>query len=121
MNTSTYIGIVAQGVPVSLIIIVLFKNRKFAFPAILAGAFFLFQSCRKDYAEFPSPFQKGELVKLSGIKPRASFTPYNCCTCPCTVDTVYLDANYANLWFYNIHDQANVKLTHVDNTDLKKW
>jgi len=80
----------------------------------------LMNSCKKDYGLLPSPFQKGDKVTLVGIDPRKSFQPYDCCTCPCTVDTVYRDINYPNYWFYNITDQRDSSLTHVPNDDLRK-
>jgi hypothetical protein len=80
-------------------------------------------SCQKDYAQYASPFYKGEKVNITGIHPRNSYRPYPCCTCPCYVDSVYKDDMFPNYWFYNIHDtvRTDSPLTHVANNDLKKW
>lgn len=82
----------------------------------------LFISCQKDdsYAGKPSPFYKGELVSLNGFNPRASYVPYNCCSCPCKVDSVYTVGTEKD-WYYNIVDLNDTTLTNIPDYLLKKY
>ena len=90
--------------------------KKILIPVILLALV----GCKKDYSVNPSPFQIGDKVELNGINPRASFTPYDCCSCPCTITKAYTVPNQI-YWFYDIVDLNNTPLTHVDNKQLKKY
>jgi hypothetical protein len=81
-----------------------------------------FISCKKDnnYAGKSSPFYVGELVKLNGFNPRTSFVPYNCCNCPCKIDSAYTEGT-AKEWYYNIVDLNDTTLTNVAASLLKKY
>lgn len=77
-------------------------------------------SCRPDYSNKPQKFHVGDKVKLDGIDPRKSFVPYDCCTCPCEITSVYTkEDNYH--WYYAIKDTRDSTLINVVTNQLKRW
>lgn len=90
--------------------------KKLLFPLLLIAAI----GCKKEVLH-PQNSHKGDKVKLNGFNPKTSFIPYNCCSCPCTIDSAYLIAATPYNWFYNLHDLNDSTLTHVIDYQLKPF
>lgn len=77
--------------------------------------------CKKeDYTLKPSPYNKGEYVRLDGVDPSKSFTPH--CGTPkmlFKITNVYLIGDYM-VWWYDLESDDGCILIHVPNTNLKK-
>lgn len=87
---------------------------------LLAVLFYLVVGCKKDnYTLKPSPFNKGDQVWFKENNFRKSFIPFNCCDCPCTIDSVYKVVD-ERFWYYNVRDTHDTVLIHVDNEALKR-
>lgn len=83
----------------------------------------LLTGCKKEQLP-PQQFHKGDKVALVGFNPRNSFVPYDCCSCPCIIDSAYTLDEYPYNWWYNLHDphgQKDSALVHVVDNQLKKW
>lgn len=77
-------------------------------------------SCRKIYADKPSPFAIGDKVRLKSIDPSRSFIPADGGVPPLVIISAYTIPEQ-RYWYYNTVDALGDTLIHVNNTQLKRY